>query len=137
MHPCACAARRAPSLCTCERRASTADFACALAATAPPPRHARPDLQVQFEWWAIEALDHSYDAVVANAWTARAFVDAVRRGNTRRFPSADLEARALIYNFDALYTGNGAQPANATVPGTQPGYLQTYFFDAATYVAPV
>lgn len=94
--------------------------------------------QVQFEWWAIEQLAHSFDAIVANAWTARAFVEQARRGNARTFPSVDLEARALIYSYAPLYTGNaGAQPPNASVPGTQPGYMQTYFFDAATYVAPV
>ena len=61
--------------------------------------------KIQFEWWASEQLDHNEDAMIANAWTARVLVHAARN-NGRSFANIDDEARALIYNWSPLYTGN-------------------------------
>ena len=79
-----------------------------------------------FEFSLGVAINHSYEAVVANTWTARMLVLAARE-NMRAFPSVDVESRALIYNFPPVYSGNN----------TNPNYELLYLFDAATYVPPV
>lgn len=70
-----------------------------------------------FEWRVDEAMDHSADSVRANLFAAR-WLGEQARLNRRSFPTADAEAKALIYNYEPVFTG-------AEVPS----FEQSYFFD--------
>jgi hypothetical protein len=74
--------------------------------------------KVQFEWYAAEVINHSYDSVIANREVALFFVEETR-ANSRAYPSPAVEAGALIYNYEAFYTEVAS-----------PGFEQCYFFPA-------
>lgn len=76
-------------------------------------------LQVQFEWWDQEVINHSYDSIMANRELAYFFVEQ-SRSNTRAFPTPDAESAALIYNYDPIYTA-----------AIDPSFVQCYVFPPA------
>jgi len=71
-----------------------------------------------FEWTTSHHTNHDTASVKANSWTARFLVDQARKNN-RSFPSAQEESKALIYNYDPVYTGTG---------GDYDEFEQSYFF---------
>ena len=74
----------------------------------------------QFEWDVPEATLHTDAAVEAMEWYARFFVRHARL-SMRKFPNAQEEERALIYQYAATYTGDTSEH----YPDRQ-----TYFFNA-------
>lgn len=74
--------------------------------------------KVQFEWDPLEGINHSFDSVAANSFTARFFVEEARK-NTRAFATPSAEAAALIYNYNPVYTGTN--PVSS--------FTQCYFFN--------
>jgi len=52
----------------------------------------------QFEFLENDPVNHHYEAVVCNAWSAQFFVEEARK-NDRRFASAEEERDLLIYNW--------------------------------------
>lgn len=72
---------------------------------------------MQFEWYAQEGIDHSYDSLLANHYLSIFFVNQTR-SNWRSFPTPAQEAAALIYNYPAWYT-----------EAASPGFEQCYFFE--------
>jgi len=69
-----------------------------------------------FEWSESEKIPHSGDAVRAAQYFANFFVDQTRK-NGHRFPSLEEENKALIYNFQPVFTG-----ANGST------FVQKYYF---------
>jgi gamma-glutamyl hydrolase len=60
-----------------------------------------------FEWTTAHNTNHSDLSVKANSWTARFLVDQARL-NDRSFPDSTTEYKALIYNFNPVYTINSS-----------------------------
>ena len=56
-----------------------------------------------YEWDPVEVINHSSDAVKAMQFTAQAFVSN-SRSNSHTFASQTAENKALIYNFNPVYT---------------------------------
>jgi len=72
-----------------------------------------------FDWDLPEtALSHTADAIFATQSLARFLVDQARR-NFHKFPSVEVEGRALIYNWGPFYSGKNE---------TQNQDTQTYVF---------
>jgi len=70
--------------------------------------------KIMFEWMATN-INHSYDSVEFNSWTARFFVNECRK-NDNHFIDSSAEKKALIYQFTPVYTGDSGH------------FLQRYFF---------
>jgi len=71
-----------------------------------------------FEWNPKTLIDHSYDSVLLNGWTARFFVNECRK-NDNHFADTKSETAALIYQYHATYTGDTT------------GFTQEYLFPLA------
>ncbi|GAM18533.1 hypothetical protein SAMD00019534_017080, partial [Acytostelium subglobosum LB1] len=56
-----------------------------------------------FEWWAEEVMNHSYDSIVGNQYTAMFFVNQARNNNNK-FTTVTAESQALIYNYNPIYS---------------------------------
>jgi gamma-glutamyl hydrolase len=55
------------------------------------------------EWNPTEAINHSFDAVSAMQYFAQFFVNEARKSN-HKYPNAEEEYKALIYNYNAEYS---------------------------------
>jgi gamma-glutamyl hydrolase len=73
-----------------------------------------------WEWDTFEDIPHSAEAVWANGWTAT-FLGRQARLNSRSFNDSTEEAKALIYNYNPVYTGDNAAGF--------PDFDQCYFFE--------
>jgi len=71
--------------------------------------------KLQFEWEPKEAIDHSPDAIRVGQYMANFFVNQARL-NTHKFPSAEEEGKALIYQY------------NPTDTSQHTAFQQCYFF---------
>jgi hypothetical protein len=60
-----------------------------------------------------EAINHSSEAQSVTNYVSQFFLHAAKR-NTHRFATPDAEQEALIYNYQAVYTG--------------PEFVQSYYF---------
>jgi len=70
----------------------------------------------QFEWNPTEDINHSLDAIQVMQYFADFFVSEARKSD-HSFPSYDEECKALIYNYNAIYTEE-----------IEPDFLQVYAF---------
>jgi len=70
----------------------------------------------QYEWNPTEDINHSPDAIETMQYFADFFVDEARKSN-HAFPSYDQELKALIYNYNPIYTEQ-----------IEPDFLQVYVF---------
>nr|CAH7762391.1 unnamed protein product [Callosobruchus chinensis] len=70
-----------------------------------------------FEFKMGIGIPHSIEAVKISQYFANFFVEECRK-NGNRFPDHNIESRALIYNYNSVYTG-----VNGSV------YEQTYIFE--------
>merc|ERR1711871_842442 len=52
----------------------------------------------QFDWTYDGLLNHGADAIEANSWISRFFVNEARK-NSRKFATTASEMKALIYNY--------------------------------------
>lgn len=66
-----------------------------------------------FEWDTQEDVSHTPDAIRAMQYLSEFFINEARQ-NANVFPSADVEQKALIYNFHPMFTGNLSE----SYPGT-------------------
>lgn len=72
--------------------------------------------KVMFEWLDPSDIDHSFDSVIANQYTANFFVNECRK-NYHTFRSSAEEEKQLIYQYDPVYTYK-----------VEPSFQQAYFF---------
>ncbi|EFA81874.1 peptidase C26 family protein [Heterostelium album PN500] len=73
-----------------------------------------------FEWWDEEVMNHSYDSILANQYTALFFVNQARNNNNK-FTYPAQESTSLIYNFTPVYSFDIA-----------PDFEQVYYFNNGT-----
>jgi len=71
--------------------------------------------KIQFEWASDTEIDHTFDSVEVNSWTARFFINECRK-NDHHFGDSASEEKALIYQFTPTYTGDVS------------GFMQKYYF---------
>jgi len=71
-----------------------------------------------YEWNIHEVINHSTDSILANAYTADFFVSEARK-SAHQFTTVEAETRALIYNYEPIYTYNYIND-----------FEQGYFFNA-------
>jgi len=69
-----------------------------------------------FEWNPAEGIDHSSDSVRANEYMAQFFLSEARKSN-HAFVTTDAETKALIYNYNPIYS-----------QGFDSDFTQMYFF---------
>jgi len=70
----------------------------------------------QYEWNPTENINHTPDAIEVMQYFADFFLDEARKSN-HAFPSYQDELKALIYNYNAIYTEE-----------IEPDFLQVYCF---------
>jgi len=71
--------------------------------------------KIMFEWISGTEINHSFNSVELNSWTARFFVDECRQ-NDHHFADTSSEKQALIYQYTPTYTGDSGS------------FMQSYFF---------
>jgi len=71
--------------------------------------------KIMFEWKSGTEINHSFNSVELNSWTARFFVNECRQ-NDHHFADTSSEKQALIYQYTPTYTGDSGS------------FMQSYFF---------
>jgi gamma-glutamyl hydrolase len=72
--------------------------------------------KVAFEWNPREGINHSADSVRANEYITQFFLSEARK-STHTFSSPSAEYKALIYNYEPVYSSS-----------IDPDFTQMYFF---------